>query len=146
MDAIDFQLTDAGKLFANMAGYVLIGVTLGAPGGPVGVAIGSAIGALVGALMEIVMYIGFGRDKKIREAQTKALSLLDKNAAEIKEQVGDSIKRQYAEIQKVLGRKVCDPLSNEVHAMKHAGATLVRQRERVATILEHIEESARESV
>jgi hypothetical protein len=146
MDAIDFQLTDAGKLLANMAGYAVTGATLGATGGPVGVAIGSAIGALVGALVEIGMYFGFGRDKKIREAQTKALSSLDKSAGEIKEQVGESIKRQYAEIQKVLDRKILEPLSNEVHAMKHAGASLARQRDLVATILEHIEESIREPV
>lgn len=140
MDAIDFQMADAGKLLASMTSYALAGAGLGSFFPVVGTAIGSAVGAVFGALVELGMYLGFGRDKKIREAQIKALASLDKSAVEIKERVGDSIKRQYAKVQKILDRKILKPLGNEVHAMQNAGATLARQRDLVATILEHIED------
>jgi hypothetical protein len=146
LEAIDFQLADAGKLLARMSSYALAGAGLGATALVIGSAIGAAIGAVLGALVELGMYLGFGRDKKIREAQTKALAALAKSAEEMKGEVALGIRRQYVDMRKTIDEKVLAPLSQEVSSMTFAGVALGRQRARIAAILEHIEETASESV
>lgn len=146
LNSIDFHWGDAGSLLLKIGSYALAGAGIaGPPTAGVMAPIGAAIGALIGASVQALMYLGFGRDKKIRKAQSDAIQLLNKNKVEILSQVDENIYMQSAELRSIVTSKMLSPLQDQVVSMGRAGQVLAEQRVRVFNIYEEVREPLNES-
>ena len=147
LESIDFQLGDVGSLLLRMGSYAALGAGIAAaPSLGLATPIGAAIGAAIGAVVEILRYFGFGRDKKIRDTQNKAITLLDEHKEKVRSLVDDGIEHQTTHLREVVTSKVLSPLQDQAASMERAGQILTEQRKRVATIYEQVKEPLNESV
>lgn len=149
LESIDFQLGDAGSLLMRMGSYAATGAglgTLGGPAAPITVPVAAAIAAVVGGIVEVLMYVKFFRDKKIRETKANAIASLAKQEEEILSLLDESVDRQSVGLREVVTNKVLSPLQAQVASMERAGQVLIEQRKRVSNIYEQVKEPLNESV
>ena len=130
LDAVGFQLRDAGGFAARILAYSTAGAAAAAPFGGITALPGALIGAAVGFVMTGLEYLLLGRTKKIRKAQAQALESLDAVKAAAKRSLEEASKGVSRSVEGIIDR-VAATIEQQVVILEGAGSVIVRQREHV---------------
>lgn len=130
LDAVSFQLSDAGGFAARIVGYGAAGAAAGAPFAGVGSVPGAVIGVAVGVVLTGVEYLLLGRKKKIRKAQAQALASLDAVKSAAKRAVQEATKGVSGSVEGIVDQVVAT-IEQQVVILEGAGSVIARQREHV---------------